>query len=208
MLLDLVLRYNVPMTSEETHKKLRRRLSPEDRRKQLLHVGLKVFANLGLEGAGHANIAKAANVSTATVFNYFPTRPILTQELIWEIRAILNTEFNKMAKDWDFDTASPQARIYHMASTYNTIINEKPDVFKAFLMWSVSFNRELRTEFVEFQDSILKRLENLMGGSLRNKGHARVLFGAANTLAMMRFDNYPVEDLTDYVVALTKGLER
>jgi len=187
--------------------KKRRRLSPEDRRKQLLLVGIKVFANLGLEGAGHANIAKAANVSTATVFNYFPTRPILTQELIWEIKALLNIEFNQMTDDWDFESASPASRIYHMAATYNRIIDEKPDVFKAFLMWSVSFNQELRVEFIEFQDDILKRLSTLMGASLRNKGHARVLFGAANTLAMMRFDNYPVEDLTDYVIALTKGLE-
>ncbi len=197
----------MPMTAEETHKKPRRRLSPEDRRKQLLHVGLKVFANLGLEGAGHANIAKAANVSTATVFNYFPTRPILTQELIWEIKSILNAEFKIMTEGWDYVNSSPASRIYHMAATYNRIIEERPEVFKAFLMWSVSFNKELRSEFVEFQDDIIKRLTTFMGDSLRNKGHARVLFGAANTLAMMRFDNYPVEDLTDYVVALTKGLE-
>jgi len=188
--------------------KKRRRLSPEARRKQLLHIGLKVFANLGLEGAGHANIAKAASVSTATVFNYFPTRSILTQELIWEIKAILNAEFKSMSDNWDFDSASPEARIYHMASTYNKIIDEQPAVFKAFLMWSVSFNKELRREFIDFQDSILKQLRSLMGDSLRDKAHARILFGAANTLAMMRFDNYPAEELTNYVVALTKGLER
>ncbi len=195
------------MSSNIHINKKRRRLSPEARRKQLLHVGLKVFANLGIEGAGHANIAKEAGVSTATVFNYFPTRPILTQELIWEIKAILNAEFKAMSQDWDFENASPQSRLYHMAQTYNKLIDEQPDVFKAFLMWSVSFNKELRSEFIEFQDDILKRLEKLMGSSIRNKGHARVLFGAANTLAMMRFDNYPVEDLTDYVVALSKGLK-
>jgi len=194
--------------SDTAPKKTRRRLSPEERRKQLLHVGLKVFANLGLEGAGHANIANAANVSTATVFNYFPTRAILTQELIWEIKAILNAEFKTMIESWDFANSSPESRIYHMAQSYNKIIDERPDVFKAFLMWSVSFNKDLRGEFLEFQSSILKRLEKLMGDSIRHKGHARVLFGAANTLAMMRFDNYPVEDLTDYVVALTKGLGR
>ena len=188
--------------------KKRRRLSPDERRAQLLMTGLGVFANLGLEGAGHANIAKAANVSTATVFNYFPTRAILTQELIWEIKSILNVEFKAMTDGWDYENSSPASRIYHMAATYNRIIDEKPDVFKAFLMWSVSFNKELRLEFIEFQNDIIKRLTIFMGDSLRNKGHARVLFGAANTLAMMRFDNYPVEDLTDYVVALTKGLER
>jgi len=196
------------MSQLDPTSKRRRRLSPEERRKQLLLIGLKVFANLGLEGAGHANIAKVANVSTATVFNYFPTRAILTQELIWGIKKILNAEFKTMTENWDYENTSPQSRIYHMASTYNRIIDDKPDVFKAFLMWSVSFNKELRSEFVEFQDDIIKRLTGFMGASLRNTGHARVLFGAANTLAMMRFDNYPVEELTDYVVALTKGLER
>jgi len=200
--------YKMNMTSSVDTPKMRRRLSPEDRRKQLLQVGLKVFANLGLEGAGHANIAKAASVSTATVFNYFPTRPILTQELIWEIKAILQAEFKAMNDGFDFEKSSPESRIYHMAETYNRIIDEQPDVFKAFLMWSVSFNQELRGEFLEFQEELIAKLSKNMHGSLHNKSHARMLLGSANTLAMMRFDNYPTEELTEYVVGMTKGLKR
>jgi len=196
------------MTAPVNPPKMRRRLSPEERRKQLLQVGLKVFASLGLEGAGHANIAKAANVSTATVFNYFPTRPILTQALIWEIKAILKADFKIMMDEFDFQNASPESRIYHMASTYNKIIDEKPDVFKAFLMWSVSFNQELRGEFLEFQEYLLKQLEKNLDGHLYNRGHARMLLGSANQLAMMRFDDYPAEELTDYVKSMTQGLKR
>ena len=196
------------MTAPVNPPKMRRRLSPEERRKQLLQVGLKVFASLGLEGAGHANIAKAASVSTATVFNYFPTRPILTQALIWEIKAILKADFKIMTDEFDFQNASPESRIYHMASTYNKIIDEKPDVFKAFLMWSVSFNQELRGEFLEFQEYLLKQLEKNLDGHLYNRGHARMLLGSANQLAMMRFDDYPAEELTDYVKSMTQGLKR
>lgn len=185
----------------------RKRLSPEERKRQLLQIGIKVFVELGLEGAGHANIAKVANVSTATVFNYFPTRQILTQSLISEIKLAMTRGFEDMLTGWDYENSSPKARLYHIAESYDQLLIEQPNVFKAFLMWGVSFNADLRREYLEFQDETLSRFEGVMGSVLRNKGHARVLFGAANTLAMMRFDNYPAEELTAYVVALTRGLD-
>ena len=55
-------------------KKPRTRLSPEKRKQQLLDYSIEVFSRRGIGRAGHADIAEMANVSVATVFNYFPTR--------------------------------------------------------------------------------------------------------------------------------------
>lgn len=186
----------------------RRRLSPEARRQQLLQIGLKVFANLGLEGAGHANIAQAANVSTATVFNYFPTRALLTKALIGEIQSVMRAEFKAMRASVDKEQSSARSRIYHAAQKYDTLIQEQPDLFKAFLMWSVSFNPELRDDYVAFQEDMVTQLEAFIGDDPQYKGHGRVLFGAGNALALMRFDDFSTEALIGYVKALTRGVTK
>ena len=56
-----------------------KRLSPEERRVQLPETAMDVFAKMGIERAGHGDIAKRADVSTPTVFNYFPTRALLVE---------------------------------------------------------------------------------------------------------------------------------
>lgn len=55
-------------------KRPRTRLSPQKRKLQLMEIALEVFAKRGIGRGGHADIAEIAQVSVATVFNYFPTR--------------------------------------------------------------------------------------------------------------------------------------
>ena len=50
------------------------RLSREARRAQLLESGVHVAARLGLSRTVHAELAREAACSIATVFNYFATR--------------------------------------------------------------------------------------------------------------------------------------
>jgi len=68
----------------------RRRYTPEQRRSQLVKVAIETFADKGIERAGHGDIAKRAGVSTATVFNYFPTKDALTLDVLKEIEAQLS----------------------------------------------------------------------------------------------------------------------
>ncbi len=55
----------------------RRRLDPGARRMQLLEHAICAFADAGIERAAHADVAGRAQVSTPTVFKYFPTRDAL-----------------------------------------------------------------------------------------------------------------------------------
>ncbi|EKF9860563.1 helix-turn-helix transcriptional regulator [Vibrio cholerae] len=81
-------------------KRPRTRLSPQKRKLQLMEIALevfakrgigrgghadiaeKVFAKRGIGRGGHADIAEIAQVSVATVFNYFPTREDLVDDVL------------------------------------------------------------------------------------------------------------------------------
>ncbi|MDD9195280.1 TetR/AcrR family transcriptional regulator [Aliivibrio sp. S3MY1] len=63
-------------------KRPRTRLSPEKRKEQLLDIAIEVFSQRGIGRGGHADIAEIAQVSVATVFNYFPTREDLVDDVL------------------------------------------------------------------------------------------------------------------------------
>ena len=68
-----------------------RRLSPTERRTQLLTCALRVFARRGLGEARHAEIAKEAGVSIPAVFFYFPTRADLVDAVLCEVERFYRT---------------------------------------------------------------------------------------------------------------------
>ncbi|EPE37854.1 LuxR/HapR/OpaR family quorum-sensing transcriptional regulator [Candidatus Photodesmus anomalopis] len=63
-------------------RRIRTRFSPQKRKLQLMEIALEVFAKRGIGRGGHADIAEIAQVSVATVFNYFPTREDLVDDVL------------------------------------------------------------------------------------------------------------------------------
>jgi AcrR family transcriptional regulator len=53
----------------------RRRLTPEQRRDELMDVGLTVFSECGYDDVVMEDVARRANASRALVYHYFPTKP-------------------------------------------------------------------------------------------------------------------------------------
>ena len=61
---------------------VRRRLSPEDRRNQLLDCARSVIVNQGLSGLTMEKLATVAGVSNPLIYKYFDTRLQVLQELL------------------------------------------------------------------------------------------------------------------------------
>ena len=61
---------------------VRRRLSPEDRRNQLLDCAREVIVNEGLSGLTMEKLATVAQVSNPLIYKYFDTRAQVLQELL------------------------------------------------------------------------------------------------------------------------------
>ena len=178
----------------------RRRLSPEERRAQLLDIAMDVFAEMGIERAGHADIAKRANVSTATVFNYFPTRHDLVMAVLSKIETVVESLFSSLT-----DVAEDRGRrVIQIAMAHQRMVVEQPACAKTFLKWGVSFDPEIRPLYLNFQGHLLDQLAELFSDSADPRTTARVLLGAADMLTIMAFDGTPREQLMAYVQLIGK----
>ena len=193
-----------PMSSPDLimPKRRRLRLSPEERRAQLLDVAIDVFAEMGIERAGHADIAKRAKVSTATVFNYFPSRPDLVASVLATIEAMVEGMFAGLPAPSD----DPQERFLQLAVAYQGLIIEEPACAKTFLKWGVSFDPDIRPDYLAFQARLLDRLAAYFPEEDDPQTQARIILGAANMLAIMAFDGTPPEQLVLYAQRVAKTL--
>ena len=125
-------------------KKTRTRLSPEKRKEQLLSFALNVFAKRGIGRAGHADIADMANVSVATVFNYFPTREALVEEVLSQVEL-----YFKQMMDAGFSEEQPLDKqltniCYHLIDE----VIEQHDWIKVWFEWSTSVRDETWSHFI------------------------------------------------------------
>lgn len=60
----------------------RRRVSPEVRRQLILDGAMEIFAERGYEGASMAEIARAAGITPAVIYDHFPSKALLAIELL------------------------------------------------------------------------------------------------------------------------------
>lgn len=120
-------------------KRARTRLSPQKRKQQLMEIALEVFARRGIGRGGHADIAEIAQVSVATVFNYFPTREDLVDEVL---NYVVRQFSNFLTDNIDLDLSAK--------NNLNNITNELVEIsfqdchwLKVWFEWSASTRDEV-----------------------------------------------------------------
>lgn len=176
----------------------RQRLSPEARRKQLIDLAMQVFAKDGLERAGHGDIAKLAAVSTATVFNYFPTREDLVEAVLEHIREQVRAMFTLMGDG--------TMGIGVLVAGFDYLISSQPDLVKTFLRWSVAFGDVNRKAFLDFQDELLTEITGRLKQPQKDRSEARLILGAADMYALMKLDNTSEDVIQRFVERLLSVL--
>lgn len=180
----------------------RNRLTPEARRHQLVETAIATFADMGIERTGHGDIAKRAGVSTATVFNYFPTREELTQDVLSEIEAYVVEMFKNLPETG----SAAKDRVLSMSVAYEKMIEERPATLKAYLSWSVSFNPDLRPQYLATRSHILELIKTSMPAPLDNETDALIIYNAANMMAVMKFDKTPRDVMVKFILRLIDAL--
>ncbi|MFM2477555.1 TetR/AcrR family transcriptional regulator [Celerinatantimonas sp. MCCC 1A17872] len=159
-------------TTNNNDVRRRTRLSPEARRKQLMECATKVFSKRGIGRAGHAEIAELANVSVATVFNYFNTREDLVDDVLAEVEkrilALVNNTFSQ-------DKTPLQSIHDYVEALVDTTFNE-PDVVHIWLEWSSSVREDVWPRFTKIQS----RINEIIGQSLQKGFEKDELTSAMN----------------------------
>lgn len=191
---------NAPQHQPKQDKVKRERLSPEGRRQQLLEAGVTAYAQQGVERAGHGNIAKLTSASTATVFNYFPTREALTDAVLNYVGEKL---FSAITQNITLSEQDSAETLSNLILGLDRLIEENPDVNKVILNWSVSFGPSVRPQYLKFQDDVLTLLHQTLGGQTTGRAgeraEARLIYAAAISYTTMKLDKSPEAVINAYV---------
>lgn len=125
-------------------KRARTRLSPQKRKQQLMEIALEVFARRGIGRGGHADIAEIAQVSVATVFNYFPTREDLVDDVL---NYVVHQFSNFLSDNIDLDVAAKQ-NLESITSAMIELVLNDCHWLKVWFEWSASTRDEVWPLFV------------------------------------------------------------
>lgn len=131
-----------------------KRMSKEDRRKQILEAATKVFVEKGYNGSTTAEIAKAADISEVTLFRYFSSKKEIFLEGIEPILlSTLETTISTAAE------LSVVEKLEHILYERIRLISINFEVVRLILM-EASLLSELGSE--SFMDRSLKILGNML----------------------------------------------
>ncbi|GAA5647020.1 MULTISPECIES: LuxR/HapR/OpaR family quorum-sensing transcriptional regulator [Vibrio] len=125
-------------------KRPRTRLSPQKRKLQLMEIALEVFARRGIGRGGHADIAEIAQVSVATVFNYFPTREDLVDDVLTHV---VRQFSNFLTENIDLDIHAKE-NLRNLTTSMITLVAEDCHWLKVWFEWSASTRDEVWPLFV------------------------------------------------------------
>lgn len=169
--------------------KKRVRLSPEERRSQLLEAAVELFARQGIGEAKHADIAREANVSVATTFVYFPTREALIDAVLEEVAEANLGVFEEV----DPTGLTPSELLNALAEHMTAMVDRRPAASKVWISWSAHFAPALRAKFLAYQKVALDKLADILStahedGYANARDDARILLSASHMLSVMKLD--------------------
>ena len=187
-----------------------RRMSPDDRRQQLLRVAMEVFARRGLGEARHAEIAHLAGVAVSTVFVYFPTRAKLVAAVLGEVERFLL----HMAERIHASEEPAPAVILAHARAFAESVDTRPDHARVWLDWSTAIRDDVWPRYLELQERVVKILERTIrrgqvegsiSAAVDPEDDARVVVGSAHTIALMKFTHLSEERVDHFLRSLVQA---
>lgn len=187
----------------------RKRLPPQERKKQLLEIAVEVFADRGISVARHAEIAERAGVSVATIFFYFPTRDQLVSAVLSETERV----FGDLPEIIDVDPETPAIR--RLLLNFIAYIEKYPSHSRILFEWSASIRDDVWPRFLKLQDQLIEgmanqimeeRIEQPAESSATPEEIARLLMGVAYTLYIMKFAGKPDQDINKFLEGLVGTL--
>ena len=99
------------MTNTMAKEKTKRRLSPEDRREQLLDSAAALIVERGLSACSLEEVAVTAQVSKALIYKYFPTRDEMLKALVTREYKMLREQGAWMTPDMPLAKAVHESNI-------------------------------------------------------------------------------------------------
>lgn len=177
-----------------------RRLPPEERRAGLLAAAIRTFSRDGLTATGHADVAREAGTSPATVFHYFPSRGALVEAVLGEVEGML-AEFTQNAAA---PGIAPLETLVRIAHGWDHAVDLHADLARIWLDWSTAVDDELWSRYLKFYDWASARIGAVVErgqktGDIRRdllpEDASRIFLGAAYTVVQTKFRGAPAAEI-------------
>lgn len=134
------------------------RLSPEQRRAQLIELGVEMLATRRLDELSVELIAQSAGISRGLLFHYFPSK----QEFHLEVARAAAAE---MIRRTSPDPALPPVEALHGALTsFIDYVEGNPDNYKSLVRGAASGDASMRAIFDETRRTMAQRILDVLSG--------------------------------------------
>ncbi len=191
-----------------TKKPARTRLSPDERRAQLIRHAVACFADHGIARATQAQVAARAGVSVSAVYSYFRTRA----DLVAAVLEFVETTIAAMVADALSAPLPALEALTNLAGRTADMALQEPDTVRVWLDWSTGVRADVWPQFLMLQnqlrvlvESVLVRASAPTPDMLLIKSTARLFVGGAHTLALMRFENVSETELHRFIDHMVGG---
>ncbi len=131
-----------------------RRLSAEERRKQILKSAIRVFAQMTYHGATTKRIAEEAEITEALIYRYFGSKRALFTEAIVHTcdRLVMGLE-TEIERNRD----KPVTALTNCFVYYATVLERNQEMAKMiFLVMSELDEEDVRETYLPYQERVLK----------------------------------------------------
>ena len=202
-----------------SRRKYAPRLSPPERREQLLDVALGLIAEQGYEGITMEAVAREARIAKPVVYDLFGNRGRLLRALLEreEGRALEQLAGAIPVQPVDAD---PDALVVDGLVAFLRAVADNPDRWRLILLPVEGTPDQVRDHVERGRRAVLAQLESLVAWGLQRRGGPEgldqelaarailTLAEEAGRLVLTRPDRFPPERLGAFAAQLMSGLQR
>lgn len=158
------------------------RLPAPQRRQQLLDVALPIFAAGGFEGTSMAEVAEAAGVTKPVLYQHFPSKRALYEELLSEVSRSLQLRVEKATAS----APGPREQVRAGFSAYFEFVEHQRAAFALLFLGSSRHDADLTAAVDRLEESMADAIAPLIEADLstiERRQVATALIGMAEVAA-------------------------
>lgn len=131
-----------------------KRLSADERRKQILKSAIRVFADSTYHGATTKKIAEEAGITEALIYRYFGSKRVLfTEAIVVTCDRLVDGLEGELSRNRD----QPLAALTNCFNYYVRVLERHQDMAKMiFLVMSELDQQDVRETYLPYQERVLK----------------------------------------------------
>src|SRR5208283_5425663 len=197
------------MPNATAKRRRARPLERPERRALLLKSAIHVFAERGLGGARHSQVAREAKVSVPTVFFYFPTHAALMREVLEEVACFFLAMTERVHNT---RRPAPEIVVEHGRVFADAIVTH-PDYARVLLEWSTALRDEVWPLYLQFHEKNIRiiartirrwRMETRSQRDPDADDDARVIASTGYVLVQMKMAKLPDSRIDRFLQTLAR----